>query len=225
MDKAVAEDKKLNRKVKEATGPDLLLLHPDVRQFVCRKRDIAHRRVVRWEQRLLLQPGHGIRRDDDVALMHRFRRPSGMDYTQPVRHLCKYWPLGNTWGNGADSSASKVPMLTNFVSMRFSVLAAPGRYGLQRQRHGQRQKKRQPPQHALNPLHPLLLLRIPLLILSFSSFFTASSCGVGNSSIVEFAPSDSVGRMVRELSPQRAVTSAKGYMYFFSPSPSPRYRR
>lgn len=51
----------------------------------------------------------GIRRDDDVALMHRFRRPSSMDYTQPVRHLCKYWPLGNTLGNGADSSASKSP--------------------------------------------------------------------------------------------------------------------
>lgn len=34
MEKAVAEDKKLDGKNKEATGPDLLLLHPDVRLFV-----------------------------------------------------------------------------------------------------------------------------------------------------------------------------------------------
>lgn len=217
------------KKKKEATGPDLLLLHSDVRRV---ERDIAHCRVCRlmpWQQRLLLQPGHGIWRDDDVALMHRFRRPGGMDYTHPVRHLCMhmYWPPGNTWGERCGLVGEQVPVLTNFVSMRGSRSV----WIAETATRPETEEAPAAPQHAPNPLHPHLLLRIPLVkdtytLLFFFLFFfpsTASSCGVGNIIVcaIGFGWSDGPG-----TKPVHAVTSARGYMYFFfPPSPSPRYRR
>ncbi|KAM6481578.1 hypothetical protein HDV62DRAFT_66552 [Trichoderma sp. SZMC 28011] len=46
------------------------------------------------------------------------------------RRARKYRPLGNTLGNGADSSALQVPMLTNFISMHCTSLGTSKRHGI-----------------------------------------------------------------------------------------------
>lgn len=112
--------------------------------------------------------------------MHRFGKQSKrawgpVAWITPVswvhaRSARKYWPLGNTLGNGADSSGLQVPMLTNFTSMQLQL-----DWALQKvwdcicsRIAEEPYKRRLPPRmHTLNPVHPLL----PLLIISSCIFF------------------------------------------------------
>lgn len=152
------------------------------------------------------------------------------------RRARKYRPLGNTLGNGADSSALQVPMLTNFISMHCTSLGTSKRHGiafapaLQKNHPSAASPVYAPAKPAApSPLH-LVLFYFILFDFIIALFCTAVLWSGEKSPCL--CPSDSVGRMVRELKQfncHSAVTSAKiaASLFFFlvpSPKPSPRHR-
>lgn len=147
------------------------------------------------------------------------------------RRARKYRPLGNTLGNGADSSALQVPMLTNFISMHCTSLGTSKRHGiafapaLQKNHPSAASPVYAPAKPAApSPLH-LGLFYFILFDFIIALFCTAVLWSGEQSPCL--CPSDSVGRMVRELKQfncHSAVTSAKiAASLFFSLSrhPSP----
>ncbi|KAL6696800.1 hypothetical protein J3F84DRAFT_308558 [Trichoderma pleuroticola] len=173
----------------------------------------------------ITQPKQQLAKDTMTTLLQggRGQGPIWQDYTQfgiHGRRARKYRPLGDTLGNGADSSALQVPMLTNFISMHCTSLGTSKRHGIAFAPALQKNHT-----SAASPVYAPAKPAAPSLWVYFILFYSILSSiilyccplGVGKSSPC-LCPSDSVGRMVRELKQfncHSAVTSAKSLPLFF----------